>query len=119
MDIVERLRQGEMNPIFGAMMKAPQLQLEAADEIERLRSLLQNGSPIVEATIQHQAIEIMKLKQGVATLNEALTITSQGNAKLKQQVVELREALEVYKGRAILGVSVADEALARTAKEEV
>ena len=68
--------------------------IETEEIIKALRkeneSLRMMGSPVVEATIQHQAMEIMKLKETIATLNESLSITSQGNAKLKQQVATLQ-----------------------------
>lgn len=57
-DIVERLRFHVPRDIG-----TDDLRKEAADEIERLRHLLQNGSPVVEGTIQHMAMEIANLKK--------------------------------------------------------
>ena len=83
--------------------------IETEEIIKALRkeneSLRMMGSPVVEATIQHQALEIMTLKQ---------------------QVAELREALEHYGWHEdicdlMIGEPCTcglDEALARTAKEE-
>lgn len=65
MDIVERLRQGIT--MYSACLenadKHMNLLADSADEITRLRSLLQNGSPVVEGTIQHMAMEIAALKK--------------------------------------------------------
>lgn len=62
------------------------------NEIERLRSLLQNGSPVVEGTIQHMAMEIAALKKELAALRQRIAdakVVQKSKRQLLSRVEEL------------------------------
>jgi hypothetical protein len=68
------------------------------EAVERLRQRAQNEATYfaMRDLCNDQQKEIDSLRQTVATLNESLTITSQGNARLKEQLAASRQRIARY-----------------------
>ena len=93
-DEIERLRHELFGLQTQLQTKGYQAQIDdAVAENERLRSLLQNGSPVVEGTIQHMAMEIAALKKELAEAHAETDSVVYARDKAYEEIALLQDEL--------------------------